>query len=104
MARLHPVSGQKDAKAIAAAGDPVRMAPSLRERLQAGLPAAMKAGDRLRVSVLRTTLAAIANAEAVDASATRPARGAFAGDDRPTFRYADGPPCTARFTTADWGR
>ena len=22
---------------------------------------------------------------------------------RPTFRYADGPPCTARFTTADWG-
>ena len=25
------------------------------------------------------------------------------GDGPPTFRYADGPPCTARFTTADWG-
>jgi hypothetical protein len=22
---------------------------------------------------------------------------------RPTFRYADGPPCTASFATADWG-
>ena len=26
------------------------------------------------------------------------------GEDRPTVRYADGPPCTAPFTTADWGR
>jgi uncharacterized protein with NRDE domain len=26
-----------------------------------------------------------------------------AGSARPTLRYADGPPCTAPFTTADWG-
>jgi uncharacterized protein with NRDE domain len=26
------------------------------------------------------------------------------GEDRPTVRYADGPACTAPYTTADWGR
>jgi uncharacterized protein len=56
----------------------------LREQLQAGLPAAMKAGDRLRVSVLRTTLAAVAGAEAVEAPVVRSSdprvEGTFAGD------------------------
>jgi hypothetical protein len=52
----------------------------LRERLQAGLAPALRAGDAARVSVLRTTLAAVANAEAVDASGARPASGAFAGE------------------------
>jgi uncharacterized protein YqeY len=52
----------------------------LRERLQAGLAPALRAGDATRLSVLRTTLAAVANAEAVDASGARPASGAFAGD------------------------
>jgi hypothetical protein len=41
----------------------------------------MRTGDQLRVSVLRTTLAAVANAEAVDAATSvRPRQGAFAGD------------------------
>jgi uncharacterized protein len=39
---------------------------SLRERLRTALPAAMKARDRTAVSVLRSTLSAIDNAEAVD--------------------------------------
>jgi uncharacterized protein len=39
---------------------------SIRERLQADLPAAMKARDAATVSVLRTTLAALSNAEAVE--------------------------------------
>jgi uncharacterized protein YqeY len=58
----------------------------LRERLQAGLAPALRAGDAARVSVLRTTLAAVANAEAVDASGARPASGAFAGDVPPPER------------------
>jgi uncharacterized protein len=39
---------------------------SLRERLRAALPTAMKARDRTAVSALRSTLSAIDNAEAVD--------------------------------------
>ena len=39
---------------------------SLRERLRTALPVAMKARDRTAVSVLRSTLSAIDNAEAVD--------------------------------------
>jgi uncharacterized protein YqeY len=38
----------------------------LRQRLREALPAAMKARDRLVVAALRSTLAAIDNAEAVD--------------------------------------
>jgi uncharacterized protein YqeY len=38
----------------------------LRQRLRAALPAAMKARDRTAVAALRSTLAAIDNAEAVD--------------------------------------
>lgn len=40
----------------------------MRERLRADLVAAMKAKDEARVKVLRATLAAIGNAEAVDPS------------------------------------
>jgi uncharacterized protein YqeY len=39
---------------------------SIRQRMQEDLRAAMQARDRLAVSVLRYTLAAVANAEAVD--------------------------------------
>ena len=39
---------------------------SLRERLRAALPIAMKARDRTAMSALRSTLSAIDNAEAVD--------------------------------------
>jgi uncharacterized protein YqeY len=39
---------------------------ALRHRLRAALPAAIKARDRAAVSALRSTLAAIDNAEAVD--------------------------------------
>ena len=52
----------------------------MREELQAGLAPAMRARDAPRVSVLRTTLAAVANAEAVDASGAQPAPGAYATD------------------------
>jgi uncharacterized protein YqeY len=44
--------------------------PPLRQRLRTALPAAMKAGDRLAVSALRATLAALDNAEAVDRTPT----------------------------------
>jgi uncharacterized protein len=40
----------------------------LRQRLRAALPAAMKARDHAAVAALRSTLAAIDNAEAVDAT------------------------------------
>jgi hypothetical protein len=43
----------------------------LRDRLRAALPAALKARDRATVSTLRATLAAIENAEAVDAGSAR---------------------------------
>ncbi|MFB7875388.1 GatB/YqeY domain-containing protein [Nocardia sp. NPDC056064] len=46
-------------------------AGSLRERLRAGLKPAMKARDRGAVSALRSVLAAIDNAEAVDAGAVK---------------------------------
>lgn len=53
---------------------------SLHSRLQAGLRDALKARDAGTVKALRSALAAIANAEAVDASPTAPAsRGPFAG-------------------------
>jgi uncharacterized protein YqeY len=43
----------------------------LRDRLRAALPAAMKARDGATASTLRATLAAIENAEAVDAGPAR---------------------------------
>ncbi|WP_336081495.1 hypothetical protein [Nocardia sp. SSK8] len=44
---------------------------SLRERLRAGLKPAMKARDRSAVAALRSVLAAIDNAEAIDAGAVK---------------------------------
>lgn len=43
--------------------------------MHADLPGAMRARDRDLVAVLRSTLAAIANAEAVDAGGSRPQAG-----------------------------
>jgi uncharacterized protein YqeY len=47
-------------------------AENLRERLSRALPVAMKARDRVAVAALRSALAAIANAEAVDPSRAPP--------------------------------
>lgn len=47
------------------AGAPAGSGPTLRERLSAALPAAMKRRDRAAVGALRSALAAIADAEAV---------------------------------------
>jgi uncharacterized protein YqeY len=55
--------------------------PSLRRRLRNALVAAMKERDRVAVTVLRSTLAAIDNAEAVDATA--PAGGSSAIESSP---------------------
>lgn len=44
------------------------MTNALRNRLEADLRVALKSGDAVRVSVLRTTLSALSNAEAVDVS------------------------------------
>lgn len=48
------------------------MSRTIREQIQADLIGAIKAGDVVTVSVLRTTLAALANAEAVDPAAGAP--------------------------------
>jgi uncharacterized protein YqeY len=48
------------------------MSPSTREQMQADLMTALRGRDRAAVSVLRTTLAALANAEAVDMSPAGP--------------------------------
>jgi uncharacterized protein len=45
-------------------------ADNLRQRLSRALPVAMKARDRVAVAALRSALAAIANAEAVDTTRT----------------------------------
>jgi len=47
--------------------DPSTQAKDVRSRLQADLRDALKARDRTRTSVIRTALAALANAEAVEA-------------------------------------
>jgi len=62
------------------------MALSIREQMQSDLRAAMQARQRVAVSVLRATLAAIANAEAVDPAtadrhATEVDRKHLTGDD-----------------------
>ncbi|HUP85164.1 MAG TPA: hypothetical protein VM143_05790 [Acidimicrobiales bacterium] len=53
---------------------------TVRERMQAELKAAMAARERTTVAVLRTTLAALSNAEAVTDVGSRPAVGAFANE------------------------
>ena len=58
--------------------------------MQADLKAAMSAKDRTTVAVLRTTLAALSNAEAVSADGSAPAQGTFANDvDRKVLDDAD---------------
>lgn len=53
---------------------------SIRARLQSDLKTAMASRDRTTVAVLRTTLAALANAEAVSAEGSAPAVGAFSNE------------------------
>jgi uncharacterized protein YqeY len=53
---------------------------ALRQRLQSDLTVAAKARDRVTVSVLRTTLTLLANAEAVDASGSQPEIGLYANE------------------------
>ena len=48
------------------------MSRALRDRLEADLQEALRSRDGIRVSVLRTTLSALSNAEAVDASLVAP--------------------------------
>lgn len=48
--------------------------------MQSDLKAAMSSRDRPTVAVLRTTLAALSNAEAVSAEGSRPAVGTFANE------------------------
>lgn len=48
------------------------MSCQIREQMQADLLAALKGGDLVAVSVLRTTLAALSNAEAFDPGADGP--------------------------------
>ena len=58
--------------------------------MQADLKTAMSARDRTTVAVLRTTLAALSNAEAVSAAGSQPALGAFANEvDRKVLDDAD---------------
>jgi uncharacterized protein YqeY len=54
----------------------------LRQQLQSDLRVAIKARDASRVAVLRTTLAAIANAEAVDADQPGKSVGLFGDVER----------------------
>ena len=49
--------------------------PDLRSRLQADLTASLRARDKATAAALRTTLSAIANAEAVPTEASLPADG-----------------------------
>jgi uncharacterized protein YqeY len=65
------VCGQSYCRGVPAepAASPAGPAVPLRQRLRGALAVAMKARDRVAVTVLRSTLAAIDNAEAVDRSA-----------------------------------
>ena len=67
---------------------------NLRERLSGALPVAMKARDRVAVAALRSALAAIANAEAVDPSqaSSQSGRPAPAGPRPGSHGPRTGPP------------
>lgn len=52
----------------------------LRDRLQADLSPALRTRDQVRVRALRSTLAAIANAEAVDAGESVPGSGLWSNE------------------------
>jgi hypothetical protein len=58
------------------------MSDGLRHQMQADLSPAIKARDTSRVAVLRTTLAAIANAEAVDPGQPTPRVGLLGDVER----------------------
>jgi uncharacterized protein YqeY len=49
--------------------------PALRDQMSAALPRAMKARDQVAVSALRSTLGALANAEAIGVSTSVPGGG-----------------------------
>jgi uncharacterized protein YqeY len=53
---------------------------TISQRLRGDLTTAMKARDRTAMAVLRSALAAIDNAEAVDAAGSAPRRGLFANE------------------------
>ena len=67
------------------------MSCPIREQMQADLVTALKGGDLIAVSVLRTTLAALSNAEAVDPGATAPLvrAGLFGDVERRCLSAAD---------------
>jgi len=80
-----PVSGEPSSKFVGAYdradGTFDGMSRTIRQQIQADLVVALKAGDVVTVSVLRTTLAALANAEAVDPAAGAPlVRAGLLGD------------------------
>ena len=72
------------AEAVVGRPGHVVSAPRVRDRLQAGLVAAMKAKDRVAVAAIRSALAAVANAEAVPGAAPTTAGGTMhvAGAER----------------------
>jgi uncharacterized protein YqeY len=66
------------------------MSRSIREQMQADLMTALKGGDLVAVSVLRTTLAALSNAEAVDPEPGAPlVRAGLIGDVERRWLSAD---------------
>lgn len=65
------------------------MSRTIREQMQADLVSALKGGDVTAVSVLRTTLAALANAEAVDSDGTLVRVGLFGDVERRRLSDAD---------------
>jgi hypothetical protein len=62
-------------------GHPTDSGPDIRTRLRRSLTAALKARDKDAVSVLRSALSAIGNAEAVDAGEPGSGRPAATGSD-----------------------
>ena len=58
------------------------MVVAIRKQLQTELREALKTRDRSRISVLRSTLSAVANAEAVDPSEARTAAGLLGDVER----------------------
>ena len=61
----------------------------VRDEMQTDLTAAMKAGDRTRISVLRSALSALANAEAVDAPVQKSTPVAFGTTEVPRRELGD---------------
>jgi len=64
------------------AWDGQEMTVAIRQQLETDLRVALKARDRSRISVLRSTLSAVANAEAVDPSRAQTASGLLGDVER----------------------